>query len=246
MLAPTLLLLTLCLVHWFITQYTYSRLMRLGSRWALFPLIGPGIITHELSHYLVCKGTLATVTRVKLFDFDNASAQFGGVSYRHTSNPLLRFPINFLVGIAPLPGALLCMLALTNLLLPDYLLLSVSVALNNALVYTVTQIEFWQVLFVEAPALLNAFELNAKTVAWIVVVGLISHGAAPSIRDYKLAMPFGVIVFLLLWVIGGDVLNGHIIMAMQLASVAMLLLIIPLALWATFMAMTYQILKARE
>jgi len=102
--------------------------MRLGGRWALFPLIGPGIITHELSHYLVCKGTLATVTRVKLFDFDNASAQFGGVSYRHTSNPLLRFPINFLVGIAPLPGALLCMLALTNLLLPDYLLLSVSVA----------------------------------------------------------------------------------------------------------------------
>jgi len=215
--------------------------MRLGGRWALFPLIGPGIITHELSHYLVCKGTLATVTRVKLFDFDNASAQFGGVSYRHTSNPLLRFPINFLVGIAPLPGALLCMLALTNLLLPDYLLLSISVALNNALVYTVTQIEFWEVLFVEVPAIVSAFELNAKA----VVVGLISHGAAPSLRDYRLAMPFGITVFLVLWLTGGDAVNGYVMIGMQLASVAMLLLIIPLFIWSAIMAMAYQTLKVR-
>ncbi len=135
------------------------------------------------------------------------------------------------------------MLALKNLLLPDYLLLSVSVALNNALVYTVTQIEFWQVLVVEVLALLNAFELNAKTALWLVVVGLISHGAAPSLRDYRLAMPFGIIVFMVLWMIGGDAVNGHIIMAMQLASVAMLLLILPLVQWSAFMALAYQILK---
>ena len=245
MLAPTLLLLTLCLVHWVITQYTYGRLMRLGSRWALFPLIGPGIITHELSHYLVCKCTLATVTRIKLFDFDNASAQFGGVSYRHTSNPLLRFPINFLVGIAPLPGALLCMLVLTNLLLPDYLLLSVSVALNNALVYTVTQVEFWEALVVETPVLLSAFELNAKTALWLVLVGLISHGAAPSIKDYKLAMPFGLILILVLLLFGGGAANGYIEMLMKVGSVAMLLLIIPLAAWSLLMGITHKLIVAR-
>jgi len=103
----------------------------------------------------------------------------------------------------------------------------------------VTQVEFWEVLIVEAPALANAFELNANTGVWLVVVGLISHGAAPSLRDYKLAMPFGIIVFLVLWVI------GYIIMVIQLASVAMLLLIIPLILWSVSMALAYNILKVR-
>ncbi len=239
-------LLGLCLIHWIITQYVYSRLVSMGSRVVLFPLIGPGIIIHELSHAIICACTLASDIRIKLFDFNNTSPQFGGVRYRHTSNPVIRLPINFLVGIAPLPGALLCMFALTKLLIPEYLLSMISVSITKASAYTIINMEFWLSLADDLPALFSGYDPGVKMAIWMLAVGLISHGAAPSIKDYKLAMPFGILLMLVLLVFGNSVVHYRVEAVMEMACVAMVALIIPLLLWVCFMAFVYQVLRLQR
>ncbi len=91
-----------------------TRLMTLATSGFLFRLlIFPGVLVHELSHYLMCKLTGARVIELKLFERQKVGPQtiYGGhVTHGPSKLPLLGDP---LISFAPVFGCLGMMALLT-------------------------------------------------------------------------------------------------------------------------------------
>jgi len=91
-----------------------TRLMTSATSGMLFRLvIFPGVLVHELSHYLMCKLTGARVVEMKLFEKQQAGGQtvYGGhVTHESSKLPLIGDP---LISFAPVFGCLGVMAVLT-------------------------------------------------------------------------------------------------------------------------------------
>lgn len=86
-------------------------LRRLGKRWYL-ALTWPGVVIHELSHYIGCKLTLTRVHRVHLF-YPHGDT-LGMVEHERTRNPIS----NIIISIAPLFGVTAVIWLLTRWVFP--------------------------------------------------------------------------------------------------------------------------------
>lgn len=67
-------------------------------------ILMPGVIIHELSHYLVCKLFFIKVTEVRLFIFDPTSQTLGYVNSSYQTSSLFQRIGETFSGIAPLFG----------------------------------------------------------------------------------------------------------------------------------------------
>lgn len=67
-------------------------------------ILMPGVIIHELSHYLVCKLFFIKVTAVRLFIFDPTSQTLGYVNSSYETSSLFQRIGETFSGIAPLFG----------------------------------------------------------------------------------------------------------------------------------------------
>ena len=82
-------------------------------------LTSPGVIVHELSHYLMCKLFFFRVSKVELFRPIKGKKDgcLGYVSYEQPRNKIQKIGL-FFVGIAPIIGGALVISLLLRLLLP--------------------------------------------------------------------------------------------------------------------------------
>lgn len=91
----------------------------LGYGWVI--LTAPGVIIHELSHYLMCKLFFIEVKEVKLFRPKKARIDgcLGYVSYKNNHKNIFQSIGLFFIGVAPILIGTLILAILLRILLPD-------------------------------------------------------------------------------------------------------------------------------
>jgi hypothetical protein len=160
-------------------------LRRLGRGWYLATM-WPGVMIHELSHFVGCLITLTKVYRVHLFDPSGDSLGF--VEHARTRNPLK----NIIISIAPLFGVTAVIWLLTKFLFPElYLAFSsnISAALSDFTTFqnffNITRDYFLQ-YWIYIKDLAGSFDLGAwQTYVFIYLMLSLSSHAAPSKEDLK-------------------------------------------------------------
>lgn len=197
----------------------------LGRKWYL-ALMWPGVIVHELSHFMGCLITFTRVREVKLFAPSNET--LGYVSHDTTKNPIS----NIVISSAPLFGVSAIMLCIVWVLLPD----SFSILKNFPLTSSLTLKEFF--LFIGNFFQSINFSEWQTYLALFLLLTLSSH-AAPSSIDLK-HTAYGILgLFVLLFLL--FLIRSWIAGAYLDTIVAWVLLAI---VWLSQIIMTASILSA--
>lgn len=157
----------------------------LGRGWYL-ALTWPGVVVHELSHFIGCIITFTRVTRVELFHPHGNT--LGMVEHVQTRNPIK----NIIISIAPLFGVTFVMWLLTRWVLPSFYqdqLDLVRGAIQSAEAYThffslsgafISQ--YWTSLL----DLLSVIDFGQwQTYVFLYLMVTLSSHAAPSNVDLK-------------------------------------------------------------
>lgn len=160
-------------------------LRNLGRGWYL-ALTWPGVVVHELSHFLGCLVTLTRVTRVELFHPHGNT--LGMVEHVQTRNPIK----NIVISIAPLFGVTAVIWLLTKWVFPELYIEqveSVRVALSDFTsfgnFFSISG-EYIQTLFTYIGNLFGAMDFNHwQTYVFLYLMLTLSSHAAPSSVDLK-------------------------------------------------------------
>ena len=101
-------------------ELSRKNLLRSLGYWGII-FTAPGVVIHELSHYIGCKVFRYNVKSVKLFRpiAGQRDGCLGYVSYSHDKNNIIQEIGLFFVGSAPIVGGAIAMLVLMWFLLPD-------------------------------------------------------------------------------------------------------------------------------
>jgi len=110
---PLLILIT---ILYFLSSFLNQLTARYLSRSLYLFLMWPGVVAHELSHFVGCLVTFTKVKRVSLFHPHSSGNKMvlGEVVHEYTKNPIKKVVIS----LAPLFGVSLFILVLIKLLLP--------------------------------------------------------------------------------------------------------------------------------
>jgi len=110
---PLLILVT---ILYFLSSFLNQLTARYLSRGLYLFLMWPGVVVHELSHFVGCLITFTKVKRVSLFHPHASGGKMvlGEVVHEYTSNPIKKV----IISLAPLFGVSLFLLILIKLLLP--------------------------------------------------------------------------------------------------------------------------------
>jgi len=160
-------------------------LRRLGRGWYLATM-WPGVVIHELSHFIGCLITFTRVYRVHLFNPTGDSLGF--VEHEKTRNPVT----NIIISIAPLFGVTAVIWLLTKFLFPElYVFFSsnVSGALNDFTTFqnffNFTR-DYFSQYWLYVKDLISIFDFsNFSTYLFIYLMLSLSSHAAPSKEDLK-------------------------------------------------------------
>jgi len=172
-------------------------LRRLGRGWYLATM-WPGVMIHELSHFIGCLITFTKVYRVHLFNPTQDSLGF--VEHARSRNPVK----NIIISIAPLFGVTAVIWLLTRFLWSDLYVAQVS-SLQAALTdFTTFQNffdftkDYFSQYWIYIKDLVGSFDLGGwQTYVFIYLMLTLSSHAAPSKEDLKhtYAGILGVVLF---------------------------------------------------
>jgi len=127
---------------------------------------------------------------MKLYSFNHSTGELGYVEYSHTSRGVFTYLADALIAFAPLAGGISTTIFFGTLLLPESVInflwaeLSVILKTANPLNYS-----FWTSTYDLYHYILTNMEFGLKECLWLFLVISISHGAAPSSTDLRLATP---------------------------------------------------------
>ncbi len=160
-------------------------LRRLGRGWYLVTM-WPGVVVHELSHFVGCLITFTKVYKVRLFYPSGSSLGF--VQHERVHNPITKIVIS----IAPLFGGTAVIWLLTKWLWPDLYAMQLT-SLHQA----VSDVTSWDTFFSITSYYANQFWMYIKdlvlqfdftrwqTYVFIYAMLSLSSHAAPSKEDLK-------------------------------------------------------------
>jgi hypothetical protein len=167
-------------------DYLYQQIIRLPVFHFFFM---PGVIFHELSHYLFCLLTGREVVSAKFYRFDHSTGQLGSVSFKSTNTLKSHIP-NMFIGMAPLLTSTYLFMMLFQLGIADR---------NNGK-------ELMDIWWLIGDAL-----LNGHIPAWLILVLCsVSFSALPSGQDFKIAWK-GIVLSTLILIALGSIFQGVII-----------------------------------
>lgn len=184
-----ILLLLILRLYWASSSRLYSHINR-HFKIALSPIIAPGVMIHEISHAILCLVLFRRIKSMSLYSFNHSTGELGYVEYCHSSRGPFTYLADSLIAFAPLAGAILSILILGKVLLPEavthYMATELSIILETV---HPLNLDFWLNTSTLYQYILSNMEFGPKEVLWLFLVVSISHGAAPSSTDLRLATP---------------------------------------------------------
>ncbi len=193
-----------------IVLYIFSRavdrvvLRRMGRRWYLWTM-WPGVVVHELSHFVACILTFTRVRRVQLYQ--PTADSLGFVEHDRTRNPVKKV----IISLAPLFGVTATMWLIARWLFPEIhssfesLMQSALVDFNSFQGFFSFSATYFNTYGHYLSELIKNFDASTwQTYVFIYLILSLSSHAAPSKEDlgHTYAGLFGLsILFALLYYI---------------------------------------------